>query len=152
MTPPLGVVEWFEPGERERVERVVAELRQLGVSHLRTAVSWADWFTEGGERWYDWLLPRLARDFELLPCVSWTPPSLAEVPKASAPPRRLRDYADFLDTLITRHGRCFDYVELWNEPNNVADWDWRLDLEWSKFAEMIRAAAYWAKRRGKRPV
>lgn len=148
----LGVVEWFEVGERERVERVVAGLKELGVEHLRTGVSWADWFTPGGERWFAWLLPRLAGDFEVLPCVAWTPPSLAEVPKPSAPPRRLRDYADFIDVVITRHGRQFEHVELWNEPNNIADWDWRLDLEWTKFAEMIRAAAYWARRRGKRTV
>src|SRR5215210_5889330 len=66
--PELGVLEWFDVGERARVERVVQELRDLGVRHLRTGVSWADWHASGGEAWYDWLLPRLADKFELLPC------------------------------------------------------------------------------------
>ena len=78
--PTVGAVEWFERGERTRVERVAWELRTLGIEHLRTGVSWAEWHVPGGAEWYSWLLPRLARDFELLPCVSYTPPSLAVVP------------------------------------------------------------------------
>jgi hypothetical protein len=34
VTPPqprLGVVEWFEPGEHQRVERVSEGLRELGI-------------------------------------------------------------------------------------------------------------------------
>ena len=147
--PTVGAVEWFERGERTRVERVAWELRTLGIEHLRTGVSWAEWHVPGGAEWYSWLLPRLARDFELLPCVSYTPPSLAVVPSHTAPPRRLRDYADFLDTLVTDHGRCFSEVELWNEPNNLNDWDWRMDPQWVRFAEMIGDAAHWMKRRGK---
>ncbi len=148
----VGVLEWFEPGEHARVERVVRALRDLGVRHLRTGVSWADYHTEPGREWYDWLLPRLGREFELLPCVVYTPPSLAVAPKAAAPPRRPRDYADFLDVLITRHGEHFDYLELWNEPNNIVEWDWTLDPQWLRFSEMIVDAAHWVHERGKRTV
>ena len=150
--PLLGIVEWFEVGEEQRVERVVQELRRLDVCHLRTGVSWADWYREDGREWYDWLLPRLASEFELLPCVVYTPPSIGVVPKTAAPPRRPLDYADFIDLLITCHGDCFEHVELWNEPNNIAEWDWRLDLDWLAFTEMIAAAAFWVRKRGKRSV
>jgi CDP-paratose 2-epimerase len=148
----LGVVEWFVPGEHERVERVVEGLHELGVQHLRTGISWADWHAPEGEQWLGWLLQRLAGEFELLPCVAYTPPSLGLVPKSSSPPRRPRDYADFVDHLITVWGRHFDHVELWNEPNNLADWDWRLDPSWDIFSEMVGAAGYWARERGKRSV
>jgi CDP-paratose 2-epimerase len=148
----IGVLEWFDPGERARVERVARRLRALGVEHLRTGISWADWHAPGGAEWYAWLLPRLAGEFELLPCVTFTPPSLGVVPNHTAPPRRPRDYADFLDGLVDRHGDCFEHVELWNEPNNLNDWDWRLDPTWASFAEMVGAAAYWMKQRGKRTV
>jgi len=148
----LGAVEWFERGERARVERVVWQLRALGIDHLRTGVSWAEWHAPGGAEWYAWLLPRLARDFQVLPCAHYTPPSIAVVPSHTAPPRRLRDYADFLDALVTDHGTCFEEIELWNEPNNLNDWDWRLDPQWLKFAEMIGDAAHWMKRRGKTTV
>jgi len=151
-SPILGLVEWFEVGEEQRVERVVEGLRELAVRHLRTGVSWADWYREDGRDWYDWLLPRLASEFELLPCVVYTPPSIAVMPKTAAPPRRPLDYADFIDLLITSHGDCFEHVELWNEPNNIGEWDWRLDLDWTAFTEMIKAAAFWVRERGKRSV
>ncbi|MFL6028766.1 MAG: NAD-dependent dehydratase, partial [Gaiellaceae bacterium] len=148
----LGAVEWFERGERARVERVVWQLRALGIDHLRTGVSWAEWHAPGGAEWYAWLLPRLARDFQVLPCAHYTPPSIAVVPSHTAPPRRLRDYADFLDVLVTDHGNCFEEIELWNEPNNLNDWDWTLDPGWHAFCEMVGAAGYWARQLGKRVV
>ena len=151
-TAAIGVLEWFRSGEHARVERVLGKLRALGIERLRTGISWADYLDEGGEAWYDWLLPRLAREVELLPCVVYTPPSLATAPKIQAPPRRPRDYADFLDHLITRHGDCFEHVELWNEPNNLNDWDWTLDPGWERFAAMIGDAAYWMRERGRKTV
>ncbi|MFP4104159.1 GDP-mannose 4,6-dehydratase [Coleofasciculus sp.] len=150
--PLLGILEWFRPGEYEQVERVLADLKTINVKHLRTGVSWADWYTPQGEAWYDWLLPRLAREVEVLPCFHYTPPSLGIVAKTSAPPRNPKDYADFIDVMITRFGKYFEWVELWNEPNNINDWDWRLDPEWGIFCDMMKMAAYWAQHRGKKTV
>jgi CDP-paratose 2-epimerase len=142
------VLEWFERGEYDRVERVLQGLRELGVQHLRTGFSWAGWHEPGGAEWYDWLLPRLADELEVLPCLTFTPPSLGIVPRTSSPPRRARDYADFLDLVLTRYGSSFDRIELWNEPNNRAEWDWTLDPDWLLFCEMIGDAAHWARQRG----
>ena len=150
--PALGVLEWLRPGEHDRAERLLEDLKALGVRHLRTGFSWADWYTDGGAAWYAWLLPRLARDVDVLPCFTYTPPSLGVVPKTSSPPRNPKDYADFLDVMITRFGDHFEWVELWNEPNNINDWDWRMDPQWAVFSEMIEGAAYWCHRRGKRTV
>jgi CDP-paratose 2-epimerase len=148
----LGMVEWFRVGEHDRVERTLAGLADLGITRLRTAVSWADFHTETGPAWYDWLLPALARHVEVLPCFLYTPPSLAIEPKTSAPPRDPKAFADFLDLAVDRYGRCFEWVDLWNEPNNLNEWDWHLDSDWSRFSTMIGAAAYWMQRRGKRTV
>ncbi|MEQ9667625.1 GDP-mannose 4,6-dehydratase [Coleofasciculus sp. G2-EDA-02] len=54
--------------------------------------------------------------------------------------------------MITRFGKYFEWVELWNEPNNINDWDWRLDPEWGIFCDMMQMAAYWAQHRGKKTV
>jgi CDP-paratose 2-epimerase len=151
-SPELGVLEWFDVGERARVERVVQELRVLGVRHLRTGVSWADWHASGGEAWYDWLLPRLADEFELLPCLHRTPPSHGLEPRVQSPPRRPRDFADFVDAFLNRFDDLFETLELWNEPNNLNDWDWRIDTAWHLFTEMIGDAANWARERGKATV
>jgi CDP-paratose 2-epimerase len=148
----LGVVEWFRVGEYERVERVLADLKALGVQDLRTSVSWADWCTREGQAWYSWLFPRLAEEVSLLPCFLYTPPSLGVVSKTSSPPREPKAYADFLDLMITRFGAFFEQVELWNQPSNLFYWDWRLDPEWWLFSEMVGGAAYWARQRGKMTV
>src|SRR6266545_2648726 len=113
-----GFVEWFRPGEHARVEKVIADLKALGVKRLRTSISWADWFSPGGEARYSFLMPRLAEEMEILPCFLYTPPSLGILPKTSAPPVNCKAYADFLDVFITHYGNYFDWVELWNEPNN----------------------------------
>ena len=143
-----GFVEWFRPGEHDRVEQVVDGLLDAGARLLRTHLSWAEYHRPGGPEWYDWLLPTLGRKLELLPCVHYTPPSLSRTGLSSGPPRRLRDYADFIDLALTRYGHCFRHVELWNEPNNLLDWDWRVDHDWHLFAEMIGDAAHWARHRG----
>jgi CDP-paratose 2-epimerase len=148
--PLVGVLEWFHVGDREHVERCLSDLRRLGVRHLRTGVSWADWFSPGGRAWIEWLLPRLAREVEVVPCLVYTPPSLGIESRTSSPPRNPKAYADFLDVLLTELGDHFEWVELWNEPNNRSEWDWTLDPQWLTFTRMVGGAAYWARRRGKR--
>jgi CDP-paratose 2-epimerase len=147
-----GIVEWFRPGEFERVESVLANLRALGVQELRTMVSWADWYASEGDGWYAWLLPTLAREVSILPCFVHTPPSIGIVPKVSSPPARPKSYGDFIDVMITRFGEHFEWLELWDEPSDPGLWDTRLDSEWRIFSEMIGGAAYWARERGKKTV
>lgn len=151
-TPVIGILEWFRPGEYRQVERVLADLKTLTVQELRTGFSWADWHTAEGREWYRWLMPRLAHQVKVLPCFHYTPPGISVAAKTSAPPRNLKDFADFLDEVITEFGQYFEWVELWNEPNNLNDWDWRLDVNWQIFCEMIGCAAYWAQHRGKKTV
>jgi CDP-paratose 2-epimerase len=148
----LGLVQWFYPGQYELVEACIADLERLGVTRLRTHLSWADYHADGGGAWYDWLFARLGPRFELLPCVHYTPPSVAENGHTSGPPTDLKALADFTDHVIDRHGRQFEALELWNEPNNLLDWDWRRDPDWLKFCTMVGAAAYWARQCGKRVV
>ncbi|NKE45454.1 NAD-dependent epimerase/dehydratase family protein [Roseomonas frigidaquae] len=146
--PAFGFAEWFRPGEYGRTEQAIEAMAASGATHLRTHLSWAEYHTADGPAWYDWLLPKLAARFELLPCIHYTPPSLSRTGTASGAPRRLLDYADFVDHCLTRYGRHFRAVELWNEPNNLLDWDWREDPDWALFCEMVGAAAYWARQRG----
>ncbi|MCC9166197.1 NAD-dependent epimerase/dehydratase family protein [Pontibacter harenae] len=150
--PTIGIVEWFRPGEYEHVKQTLAELKELGVTDLRTGVSWADYYTEGGKDWYNWLIPTLAKEVTVLPCFLYTPPSIGEKPRTSSPPKDRKAYADFLDVFITDLGEHFEWVELWNEPNNQVEYDFTLDYGWNKFAEMIGGAAYWCQQRGKKTL
>ncbi|KFB10076.1 NAD-dependent epimerase/dehydratase family protein [Nitratireductor basaltis] len=148
----FGFVEWFRPGEYERTEQILPELKASGARYLRTHLSWAEYLAQGGPEWFDWLLPRLAEQFEVLPCVHYTPPSISRNGKSSGAPKRLQDYADFVDHVLTRYGAHFTEIELWNEPNNLLDWDWRIDQDFQLFCEMVGAAAYWAQKRGWKAV
>jgi CDP-paratose 2-epimerase len=150
--PRAGLVEWFRPGEYERVENVLEKALALDVREIRTGVCWADWHTSEGDGWYAWLLPRLAAQVNVLPCFLYTPPSLGIAPKFSSPPRTPKSYADFLDVVITRFGDLFEWMELWNCPNHPSEWDTRMDPDWRIFSEMIGGAAYWIRKRGKKAV
>ncbi|MHB2167210.1 NAD-dependent epimerase/dehydratase family protein [Alsobacter sp. R-9] len=152
--PPggFGFVEWFRPGERDRVIRSLEAMAKTPATRLRIHLSWADWHAPGGRDWYDWLLPTLARRMEVLPCIHYTPPSLSRTGRTSGPPRDLKAYSDFVDQVLTLYGHCIREVELWNEPNNLLDWDSRVDPDWLMFCEMIGNAAWWIRRRGFRCV
>jgi hypothetical protein len=52
---------------------------------------------------------------------------LSRTGTSAGAPRRLRDDADSVDAMLTRHGEHFEAVEHWNEPNNLLDWEWRAD-------------------------
>jgi len=139
--PTIGMIEWFRPGDYELVEQVLADMRILSIQELRTGVSWADFHHPDRRAWYEWLFKRLAREVHILPCLLGTPPNIGVKPKSSAPPKDPKSYAQFIETVITQFGRYFDWVELWNEPKNLYDWDWRLDPDWHIFSGMILAAA-----------
>ena len=148
----IGVVSYFHLNDADTVERVVSGLENIGVTHLRTAVSWCDWETEEGPGWYRWVLDLLCSRFEVLPCVLYTPPARGLVPKTSSPPRDPNEYAEFVDLLLSTYPDRFQYVELWNEPNNYIEWDWTLDPEWERFVAMIRSASERARRHGVKTV
>jgi CDP-paratose 2-epimerase len=148
----LGLCQWFHYEDRAGLSLAIDLLHELGIRHLRTGISWADYFRPGAKAWYDHQMSALHESgLEILLSVWHTPPSIAEAPACNAPPRRLRDYADFIDGIITDYGHAFSTLELWNEPNNRYKWDFLAhDPDWSKFAGMIADAAHWAKVRGVR--
>jgi CDP-paratose 2-epimerase len=150
----LGVCQWFHFEDYAAVDRALALLAELGVKHFRTGISWADYHRPRGPAWYDWQMRRLRHSgLEVLLSIWHTPPSISEGGACNSPPRRLRDFADFIDRIITVYGNCFEHLELWNEPNNRFKWNFaRFDPDWRKFAAMIGDAANWAKRCGRHTV
>lgn len=149
----IGLCQWFHMEDRRQVEATIDALDRLGVRHLRTGISWANWHRPGGRAWYDWQMAALRESgLELLLCVWHTPPSISAAPQlgsTAAPPARVKDYADFLDVLIDRYGDTFRYVELWNEPNNPYKWNGALDPGYARYADLLAHAGNWVRQRGK---
>ncbi len=147
-----GIVQWFHLNQNKDVEKALIDFETMGITHIRTNLSWADWHQPGGEKWFDWLFKRLSEKLTILPCILYTPPSIGIKPKSSAPPVNAKDYADFVDIVLKNYGHYFEYIELWNEPNNLAEYDFTLDPDWNIFCSMVGSAANWCRQNGKKTV
>jgi CDP-paratose 2-epimerase len=152
----IGLCQWFHFRDHRLLEATLETLPRLGIRHLRTGLSWADYHRPGGREWYDDQMSALVEsNLEILLSVWHTPPSISMDPSvgsASVPPEHPRDFADFLDVVIDRWGDAFQCVELWNEPNNPYKWRRRFDRDYRRFAEMVINAGHWARYRGKKAV
>lgn len=148
----IGICQWFHFEDYEAVQRTRQILRELGIKHLRTGISWADYFRPKGREWYQWQMEAL-QEFELLISIWHTPPSIAEGGNCAGPPIPLDAYAAFLWQVIEQFSDYFKSLELWNEPNNRLKWNFlEFDPSWSKFGEMVRAAGEVAKECGMHTV
>lgn len=141
----LGLVQWFKFGDTSTVTRTRETLDRLGVKHLRTGLSWADWYRGSdddheGRAWFDWLFEQF-HGIELVPVIAYTPPEISVNAQSNGAPRDLSLYASFVRKAIEAYGRDWTHVELWNEPNGYGYWHRGDDPDWRLFAEMIMAAA-----------
>ena len=107
----FGFVEWFRPGEYDRTEEVLPRLLASGASYLRTHLSWAEYLAPGGEAWFDWLIPQIGSQIDLLPCVHYTPPSMSRTGRSSGAPHDLKSYADYIDHVMTRNGKHILHIQ-----------------------------------------
>lgn len=91
----LGICQWFHFRD-PRLADAVAWLRQLGIRHLRTGLSWADWYRDGAEEWFDQQMEAL-EEFEVTLTLCFTPAHLGVEPHYASPPRPegLADFARF---------------------------------------------------------
>lgn len=150
--PVLGIIEWFRVNDYDHVHNVVEKMKILGIKELRTEIIWAEYATPEGEKWYNWLFPALAEDFNILPCFHATPAELNGSGKASSLPKNPILFANFIENFISLHGSLFEYVELLNEPNYSHDYNYFLDQSLSLFSSMIIEAAQRVHSLGKKTV
>ena len=97
----MGICQWFH-FEDHRLESSVRWLRNLGVRHLRTGVSWADWFRPDAELWFDRQMEALD-EFDVTLTLCFTPEHLGIERHYTSPPIRPQDFADFADRMVTRY-------------------------------------------------
>jgi beta-xylosidase len=97
----LGICQWFH-FEDPRLDDAVHRLRELGVRHLRTGLSWADSLRPGADRWFDRLM-RSLDEFETTVTFCFTPESLGVQPHHTSAPRELEAYAAFCAQMVRRY-------------------------------------------------
>jgi len=99
--PALGICQWFH-FEDHRLDRAVELMRELGVRHLRTGLSWADSFRPHAEEWFDRQMNALA-EFDVTVTFCFTPEHLGIQPHHTSPPVDLDGYAEFCARMVRRY-------------------------------------------------
>ena len=74
-------------------------MKRLGVTYLRTGLSWADWFRPDAERWFDRLV-RTLEPFDTTVTFCFTPDHLGIEPHHTSPPRE----PEFVRGVLRRDG------------------------------------------------
>ena len=97
----LGICQWFH-FEDHRLDHAVRGLRQLGVTYLRTGLSWADSFRPNADQWFDRQMKAL-EEFSTTLTLCFTPEHLGVVPHYTSPPKDLRGFTDFARKMVERY-------------------------------------------------
>lgn len=99
--PGLGICQWFH-FEDHRLDHAVQSLRQLGVTYLRTGLSWADSFRPDAERWFDRQM-RAVEEFSTTLTLCFTPEHMGVVPHYTSPPKQPEAFAEFARLTVERY-------------------------------------------------
>ncbi|MHB9027856.1 MAG: glycoside hydrolase 5 family protein [Candidatus Latescibacterota bacterium] len=99
--PDMGICQWFH-FEDHRLESAVKWMRDLGVKHLRTGLSWADSFRPGADNWFDRQM-RALEPFEVTVTFCFTPEFLGIEPHHTSPPKNIDDFTDFCVRMVRRY-------------------------------------------------
>lgn len=99
--PRMGICQWFH-FEDPRLEFAVEWMKRLGVRHVRTGLSWADWLRPNAVQWFDRMMDALA-DFDVMATLCFTPESRGRQPHHTSIPQHLEEYADFAAQMVERY-------------------------------------------------
>ena len=102
-TPELGLCQWFN-FEDHRLHDAVAWMKRLGVTYLRTGISWADLFRPNALDWFDRQMAALA-DFAVTVTFCFTPAHRGLAPHHTSPPLVPEEFATFCADMIRRYAR-----------------------------------------------
>ena len=101
-TPEIGVCQWFH-FEDHRLQDAVRWLRRLGVRHLRTGISWADFYRPNALAWFDRQM-RALEEFEVTLTYCFTPEHRGVAPHYTSPPLVAEEFAEFCAAMTRRYG------------------------------------------------
>ena len=97
----LGLCQWFHYQDH-RLHDAVAWMKQLGVRHVRTGLSWADSFRPDALQWFDRQMAAL-EDFDVTVTFCFTPEHRGIAAHHSSPPIDPDEFAAFCSDMIIRY-------------------------------------------------
>ena len=101
--PAIGICQWFH-FEDHRLHDSVRWMRDLGVTNIRTGLSWADWFRPNALDWFDRQMQALD-GFDVTVTFCFTPEHEGIWEHYTAPPKRPEAFAEFCAAMIRRYAR-----------------------------------------------
>jgi beta-xylosidase len=100
-TPEFGICQWFHY-EDHRLEDAVRWLKKLGVTKLRTGLSWADSFRPDADAWFDRQMLAL-EDFDVTVTFCFTPEHRGIQPHHTSAPQVPQEFAEFCARMVRRY-------------------------------------------------
>jgi beta-xylosidase len=100
-TPEFGLCQWFH-FEDARLDEAVARMKELGVTYVRTGISWADSFRPNARAWFDRQMEALA-DFDVTATFCFTPEHRGIAAHHTSPPLVKEEFAEFCASMIRRY-------------------------------------------------
>jgi beta-xylosidase len=100
-TPALGICQWMH-FEDPRLDAAVRWMKDLGVTRLRTGLSWADSLRPDAEAWFDRQMAAF-EPFQVTLTFCFTPESHGIEPHHTSPPRVTAEFADFCARQVRRY-------------------------------------------------
>src|SRR5690606_10860244 len=85
-----------------RLDDAVAWLKRLGVTHVRTGLSWADSYRPDALAWFDRQMAAL-QDFQVTVTFCFTPEHLGLAPHHTSAPREPERFAEFCACMVARY-------------------------------------------------
>jgi beta-xylosidase len=101
LTPEMGICQWFH-FEDHRLDDAVCWLKKLGVKHLRTGLSWADYYRPNAIEWFDRQMGAL-EDFAVTVTYCFTPEHKGISPHYTSPPQRIEEFGEFCAEMTRRY-------------------------------------------------
>lgn len=101
VAPEIGLCQWFH-FQDHRLDDAVRWMRELGVTHLRTGLSWADVHREGSLDWLDRQMETLAA-FKVTVTFCFTPEHRGLEPHHTSPPLDPDEFAAFCAAMVRRY-------------------------------------------------
>lgn len=100
-TPEFGLVQWFH-FEDHRLDDAVKWMKRLGVTSVRTGLSWADSFRPNALDWFDRQMEALA-DFDVTATFCFTPEHRGFMAHHTSAPLVPDEFARFCGDMIRRY-------------------------------------------------
>ncbi|MFC0410742.1 glycosyl hydrolase [Roseomonas elaeocarpi] len=99
--PQMGLCQWFHYQDH-RLDEAVAWMKRMGVTYLRTGLSWADSFRPNALDWFDRQMEAL-QDFDVTVTFCFTPEHRGIAPHHTSAPQVKEEFAEFCASMIRRY-------------------------------------------------